>query len=84
MKLTVLISAGALAASLPLAALAQSATNLQSATTIMVGGQVYTPSGWSTAVAFRDGRIVAVGSDAQVRAKAAPCSPGCTTCICIR
>lgn len=39
-------------------------------TTIYSNGQIYTPGGWKTAIAVRDGRIVAVGSDAEVRAAA--------------
>lgn len=35
--------------------------------TIYYNGQVYTPGGWQTAFAVRDGRIVAVGSDADIR-----------------
>ncbi len=35
--------------------------------TIYYNGQVYTPDGWQTAFAVRDGRIVAVGSDAEIR-----------------
>lgn len=46
-----------------LAATAQAA----SPATIYSNGQVYTPGGWKTALAVRDGRIVAVGSDAEVR-----------------
>ncbi|QTH19922.1 amidohydrolase [Rhizorhabdus wittichii] len=48
-----------------------SAAQAASPTTVYTNGQVYTPGGWQTAFAVRDGRIVAVGSDAEVR-KAAP------------
>lgn len=48
-----------------------SAAQAASPTTVYSNGQVYTPGGWQTAFAVRDGRIVAVGSDADVR-KAAP------------
>ncbi len=45
------------------------AAHAASPTTIYSNGQVYTPTGWKTAFAVRDGRIVAIGSDADVRAK---------------
>jgi predicted amidohydrolase YtcJ len=38
-----------------------------SPTTIYYNAQVYTPNGWQTAFAVRDGRIFAVGSDADIR-----------------
>lgn len=40
------------------------------ADTVYVNGHVYTPSGWREAVAVRDGRILAVDSNAKVRALA--------------
>lgn len=49
-----------------MAALA-SAVHAASPTTIFSNGQVYTPAGWKTAFAVKNGRIVAVGSDAEVR-----------------
>jgi predicted amidohydrolase YtcJ len=47
------------------------AAHAASTTTVYSNGQVYTPGGWKTAFAVKDGRIVAVGGDAEVR-KAAP------------
>ncbi|WP_235536451.1 MULTISPECIES: amidohydrolase [unclassified Sphingomonas] len=47
------------------------AAHASSTTTVYSNGQVYTPAGWKSAFAVKDGRIVAVGSDAEVR-KAAP------------
>jgi len=35
--------------------------------TVYYNGQVYTPGGWQTSFAVRDGRIIAVGSDADIR-----------------
>ncbi|WBX86084.1 amidohydrolase [Sphingosinicella microcystinivorans] len=49
------------------AAVLASAAQASSAATIYRNAQVYTPSGWKTAFAVKDGRIVAVGSDAKVR-----------------
>jgi len=43
------------------------AASAASPTTVYNNGQIYTPGGWKTAIAVRDGRIVAVGSDADVR-----------------
>jgi predicted amidohydrolase YtcJ len=44
----------------------------QTADTIFVGGQVYTRSGWSQAVAIKDGRIVAIGTDTAIRKLTSP------------
>jgi predicted amidohydrolase YtcJ len=38
-----------------------------STTTIYRNGEVYTPKGWHSALAVRDGRIVAIGDDRKVR-----------------
>jgi predicted amidohydrolase YtcJ len=38
----------------------------QEADLILLGGEVYTPSGWQEAVAIRSGVIIAVGTDAAV------------------
>jgi predicted amidohydrolase YtcJ len=40
----------------------------QQADMVLLNGRVDTPSGWRQALAIRDGSIVAVGSDAEIRA----------------
>jgi predicted amidohydrolase YtcJ len=42
------------------------------ADTIFVGGHVYTHTGWSEAIAVKDGRIIATGVDAAIRKLTSP------------
>jgi predicted amidohydrolase YtcJ len=53
-------------ASVPDLALAADA----SVDTIFTGGRIYTPGGWREALAVDDGRIVASGTDTEIRARA--------------
>ncbi|MFO1467608.1 MAG: amidohydrolase [Steroidobacteraceae bacterium] len=48
---------------------AQSPAPMDRAAVLLRNGHVFTPSGWSTSVAYRDGKIIAVGSDAYVRSR---------------
>lgn len=53
-------------------ALAGGTTTPADADQVFVGGRFYTPTGWQTAMAVRQGRITALGDDAAVRPLAGP------------
>lgn len=86
---------GMLSTALVVTTFAQSPAPMDRAAVLLRNGHVFTPSGWSTSVAYRDGKIIAVGSDAYVRSRVGAgterstsrdtrCSRDCTTCTCIR